>query len=190
MARDAVNLIQNLMGARAAGLFARDDRGQTLVYGECLCQAALDRVATLWPAPPPVLSSGLPFGATDPGSEASFVVLPCLANGDLRGLMYVEAPAALTLRTARVHALAELLGDVLRVGGRRNAEDARDDDATTADLDAFQLTARLEKAEWNVSQAARLMGTTRMTLYNRMKRLGVKRLKPPKRGHGRRAGRP
>lgn len=181
LARHAVSLIQGLMGARSAGLFARDDHGQRLIYGDGLRQAGLDIMSGMWPDPPPSLRRGLPFGDTNPGTSVPFVVLPCVVCGDLRGLLYVERPSAPKLRSARVQALNDVLGDVLRAGLQVPRPAIGDDPAAgRQDLDAFQLQSVLEQAEWNISRASRVLGFTRMTLYNRMRRLQIKRVKPPK----------
>jgi transcriptional regulator of acetoin/glycerol metabolism len=47
-------------------------------------------------------------------------------------------------------------------------------------VDVAQLQVLLERNEWNVSRVARVVGVTRMTIYNRMRRAGIPRQRIPK----------
>ncbi|MEA2064456.1 MAG: sigma 54-interacting transcriptional regulator, partial [Gemmatimonadota bacterium] len=46
---------------------------------------------------------------------------------------------------------------------------------TTVDLQRHELLQALEQAGWNQSAAARLLGVSRVTVWNRMKKLGISR---------------
>jgi len=43
-----------------------------------------------------------------------------------------------------------------------------------------QLETLLHEHEWNVSRVSRILGVTRVTVYARMERLGIQRLRVPK----------
>lgn len=43
-----------------------------------------------------------------------------------------------------------------------------------------QLETLLHEHEWNVARVARILGVTRVTVYARMERLGIERLRIPK----------
>jgi hypothetical protein len=62
---------------------------------------------------------------------------------------------------------------------RRLNGEADDDEAlvVTPSVSANSVALRtlLETHEWNVARVARELGVTRMTIYNRMKRLGIER---------------
>jgi Bacterial regulatory protein, Fis family len=53
-------------------------------------------------------------------------------------------------------------------------------------LQRATLRALLEDHEWNVSRVARVLGVTRMTIYNRLRRLGMERVRVFKTGLARR----
>jgi DNA-binding NtrC family response regulator len=40
----------------------------------------------------------------------------------------------------------------------------------------------LDHNEWNVSRVARVLGVTRMTIYNRLRRFAIQRQRVPKHG--------
>jgi hypothetical protein len=56
------------------------------------------------------------------------------------------------------------------------------------DIHGLVLYVLLEQHEWNVARVARVLGVTRMTVYNRMRAAGIARVrvrKSARRGHGR-----
>jgi hypothetical protein len=44
----------------------------------------------------------------------------------------------------------------------------------------LRLRVLLDENEWNIARVARILGVTRMTVYNRLRRQGVKRKRVPK----------
>jgi len=47
--------------------------------------------------------------------------------------------------------------------------------ADAEEAERASLVVMPERNEWNLSRVARLLGVTRMTIYNRLRRLGVPR---------------
>lgn len=74
-----------------------------------------------------------------------------------------------------------------RLGQLRGMEGQ--ESSATVEVDAFlestpreeierrQLVTILERNEWNLARVARVLRVTRATVYNRMKRLGIERVK-------------
>jgi transcriptional regulator with GAF, ATPase, and Fis domain len=48
------------------------------------------------------------------------------------------------------------------------------------EIERRQLLTILERNEWNLARAARILGVTRATIYKRMGRFGIQRLRVPK----------
>jgi hypothetical protein len=127
------------------------------------------------------------------------VVLPCGDPGETAGVLLLRwEPGALPRDVAGLPPLARVMTTLLR----RLAKDTSPRPVETstpapgAALDAggvgslerdvsphasgVALRALLEEQEWNVSRVARLLGVTRMTIYNRLRRHGVRREHVPK----------
>ena len=46
---------------------------------------------------------------------------------------------------------------------------------TLADVERAHVLRMLDKSDWNISQAARLLEVDRVTLYNKIKKYGLRR---------------
>ena len=176
-------LVQVMTETRAtcAGLFlGRGDA--SLLGGVGVDQACLDRVRTSWQQEAERLRDGRPawFG--------TWCVWPCEST---RGclLVYLAGPT-LKLPEIReaVGAVAELLDMLMGIdqglteapGGGEAAQAAVDlylKATSPAEVERRQLSIVLNESEWNIARAARALGITRITVYNRMQRLGIARLR-------------
>lgn len=157
-----------------------------LVIGEGLTQGGLDRVADIWARGHTSLVAGQPSG----GDEPSFLVLPCHDERGFAGVVYLEGDAV--FRRSRLALLASLSPVVSRVLRRLDglAEPVEDEAVETpsSHADAASLHMLLDHNEWNVSRVARVLGVTRMTVYNRLRRFAIQRRrvrKSPRRGGAR-----
>ena len=61
----------------------------------------------------------------------------------------------------------------LRLGHR--AEPSAAQGETLADVERAHVLRMLDKSDWNISQAARLLEVDRVTLYNKIKKYGLRR---------------
>lgn len=176
-------LVQVMTETRSsvAGLFL--GRGDvSLLGGVSVDQTCLDRVRTTWQADAGRLKEWRPTW------QGTWCVWPCESN---RGclLVYLAGP---TLKLPEVReaitAVAELLDMLLGIeqgvteapGGGEAAQAAVDlylKATSPEEVERRQLKVVLNDCEWNIARAARVLGITRITVYNRMQRLGIERLR-------------
>ena len=84
-----------------------------------------------------------------------------LKNAIERAMVVAEPP------TLRAQDLA-----TLRIGHRETKEPHGE---TLADVERAHVLRMLDKADWNISQAARMLEVDRVTLYNKIKKYGLRR---------------
>ena len=113
------------------------------------------------------------------GRKVAPALLVWCRDGDVpAGVLYLEGPQVLPSRpllSSLGQGLARVLCDV--EGGLSVALSALtpEVDAPGDRHTAVALRVLMEQHEWNVSRVARVLGVTRMTVYNRLRRAGVKR---------------
>ncbi len=150
-----------------------------LVIGERLTQRGLDSIADVWERARASLLGGQPSGGDDP----SFLVLPCHDDRGFAGVVYLEGEGV--FRRSRLALLVSLSPVVARVLRRLDGlDDLAEEPATTppSNAEAASLHLLLDHNEWNVSRVARVLGVTRMTVYNRLRRFAIQRRRVPKHG--------
>jgi hypothetical protein len=180
-----LELLRLWTGARSAALFVWAADGPRLLLSDKVDQGVLDDVRRLWEAPPLQFRVGVPFRGQ---FQREFLAVPCVSRGELRALAYLEVSAAgvQALPVQQIVALTEIVALTL---GERPAAVSRPRPVVSLPAnapaawvagpaaDGVNLRLLLERHEWNVARVARLLGVTRMTIYNRMRRQGVARLK-------------
>lgn len=171
----AVELVRLEVRARGAGLFVAQDEQLRLVISTGLDQVGLDRANGLWLNPSLELQQGAAFRVDAP---RPYLVIPCLVEGCPCGLLYLELSPSTAL-PRRLQLLVDVIARALAAFlGRLLEEPVEEEVAAAAQAD--NLRALLERHEWNVSLVARVLGVTRMTIYNRLRRLGITRTRVPK----------
>lgn len=176
---EAEQLLRALLGftggTRAAIFELRLSAGLRLFASRGVDQRALEAVEGMWRARRQELVEGRPVMGGDG------VLFPVTLGDHLAGVMFTDgfrgrAPDARDLQAlaqfARVagHALAGRRSEPARYLGATSPEDVARD----------QLLVLLEQHEWNISRVARELGVTRPTVYARLERYGLPRLRPPK----------
>lgn len=169
-----VDLAMDLVRAKRAALVHCLPKEVRLVISRALDQQALDTVRGMWPDAPRSTLTGSPFFGVDVGR--AFMVLPCLAPA-IMGLLYVETTGPMPrVPAGHLGTFSALLGnalsDLFGPGGR---ELEGVEPGTVSDAERANLAVLLERNEWNVSRVARVLGVSRMTVYNRMARLRIPR---------------
>ena len=176
-AQAALALLRFAFGCDVTALFACDAgsvAAPRLLTSHALTQTALDAVRVAWRQSRQALLEGEPAGNDDP----PFLVLPCADKTGLAGLAYLEGAIAFSpARLSSLVPLATFLARILRrlANPDQPAETLEPAPPHHPRLDAAQLQVLLERNEWNVSRVARVVGVTRMTIYNRMRRAGIPR---------------
>ena len=194
-----LELAQLHASASGAALYARDDETIRLLALHGIDQHGLDLVSAMWRTAEQALAQGQPYGRATP----PMLLLPCTDHDGLAGLLLLQWDGGTNLTgMPGLRALSQVLATALR---RLNDRPVTGDDALVAQrkleepvivdvpaevLDdprsnALALQTLLEREEWNVTRVSRVLGVTRMTVYNRMRKLGVARQRvrktPPRR---------
>ncbi len=178
---EALTLFEEHTNAFASGLFAERAGWLELIAIRGVAQAGIDRVRALWTA------ERSRFRDDRPAHGENWCAWPIRARSRL-GLVYLESKQPLRVPLVReaVEQLGRLLAAALVAvtpGSSANADATIDSylEATPAAVvERRQLMALLNRNEWNLSRVARLLGVTRVTVYSRMRRLGIERVKVSK----------
>jgi hypothetical protein len=187
-AGDTFGLFMSLIKAPRGGLFGCQPEGRlALTASDHLDQLALDLARIEW-ARSAAMQDGAPWYGQAEGR--SYLLVPCRHADTVWGVLYAEMmPTSPRIPAQHMATFSELLGQILR---SRSAPDAPQAEPTpvalTADAERDNLVLLLERHEWNVSRVARLLGVTRMTIYNRLRRHRIARehvrKSPPRRQQG------
>ncbi len=178
---EALSELMHETVASAAALFL--GRGDLeLLGGVRVDQACLDRARAAWDEGP------LRFGAGRPVTSQDWCVWP---HPSTRGqlLLYLAGP---NLKLSRVPdaiaAISELLEVLVKLDqggdpaaqttpGTQTAVDSYLRATTPDEVQRRQMMILLHESEWNIARVARALGVTRVTIYKRMERLGIERLR-------------
>lgn len=160
--RRLLTLVAGFTGAQAIAAF-EVRAGRLVLFGSYdLAQATID-------AAEKVFASGrarLEAGHVVHGE--SHAVVPLFEKGQWVGVLCLQGA-----REGSAEDAAESLGPVLAATiGLARAADRSDP--------AARLRELLEGHEWNVARVARILGVTRVTVYERMRRFGIPRKKVPR----------
>ncbi len=166
-------------GAGSAALFL--GRGEVeLLGGVSVDQACLDRARGAWREDPNRFRDSQPLWA----GEWSLWPRPS-GRGQL--LLYLAGPH-LKLPQVReaVAGVGGLLDVLVKVEASRVATPEVDIDVavdsylrstTPEEVERRQLVVVLQQSEWNIARAARALGMTRATVYKRIEKFGIDRLR-------------
>lgn len=176
IAEDALDLFMALSLADRGALFGRTSAGSlSLEASRSLDQGALDLSRQEWAR----ASEGLLAGAPSyrQSQERAFLLVPCVDGGLVVGLLYIELGAGCRrVPAGHLATFAGILGRALQLRAGVVSTMAQDDGGgAPPDAERENLVLLLERNEWNVARVARLLGVTRMTIYNRLRRLKVPR---------------
>lgn len=163
--------------SRAMGLFLQQGDRLWLEVSDGLQQAALEYVARVWRTPPPAFQRGTAHFDSGTSSGGPSIVVPCVVESRVCGLLYLETVAATRIPGAVLHALGKILGAAIGSSTLPAADMIAWTEMTDQEAQAANLWALMERHEWNVARVARELGVTRMTVYNRLRRHRVPRHK-------------
>jgi hypothetical protein len=177
-----LDLLMVHTNADRSGLFLCRGSLVEVFVGHGVDQASLDWVRRTWETEREELRAGRPI--LD-GKRCFWPIGDCAGPGQVAAL-YLSSSA--DLRAATVKAAIEALGDLLQqallaADATRQFSPAIDQYLITTPTESIlrrQLEALLNEHEWNVARVSRILGVTRVTVYARMERLGIERLRVPK----------
>jgi Bacterial regulatory protein, Fis family len=180
---DALELLMAYASAKRVGIFLGKNDAEFFV-GHEVDQVALDWARDVWRRQRSLLRAGdhildkthcaVPLERKDPMFPMAFIYLG--ADLPLSGDHVRSGIAA--LRGSLEHALQLALGKAPAAIPR-----AIDEFLQSNPREAVlrrQLEGLLHSHEWNVARVARILGVTRQTVYTRMDRLRIARLRIPK----------
>jgi DNA-binding NtrC family response regulator len=168
---------QVLLHLRASGacLFRLKDRRKLALFASRgVDQADLDRADEAWQDASESILAGNTY------TDEQFALIPLASP--VTGVLYVGARFRLVLSPRAFEALRRLEPLLLAaIEAREEPDDGASSieaylEATPPDqVERQQLTVLLRRHHWNISRVARVLGVTRVTIYQRMARFGVAR---------------
>jgi transcriptional regulator of acetoin/glycerol metabolism len=113
----------------------------------------------------------------DPVTLKALTLAPLLDEEGLVGALVLESPRAFDFKDAQM-----LLGLLARAVSQPLAPSVA---SASLDLPAHEMEKRklvdtLQRNQWNVAMVSRKLGVTRRTIYLRMEKFGIDRLRVPK----------
>jgi hypothetical protein len=173
-----------LLAARVAGVWAKARgiavfrcrrKGLSLLASDRVAQESIDYVCRLWTEGFEAIARGNVHLDVFGSSDRRHLVIPCLSDGRMRGLLYAEMPPGRVPPVEALQALGSVAGAIL--DGRYESDPAAKPNRALAApfAEAANLRAVMQRHEWNIARVARVLGVTRMTIYNRLRRLKVRR---------------
>lgn len=180
--------VRTIAAARGAAVFARALGELRLALSIELDQATLDAAARLWSGQRDALTRGEVVPTPIDGGVAHGV--PVRSGDKLVGLLVVNTAGPLKPeQLATLRHLASLAAPALEAdavpASAHPARAAAPESAISAylgrtpadDVLRDQMLGLLTANEWNVARVARLLGVTRRTVYMRLERWGLERVK-------------
>lgn len=160
--RRLLTLVAGFTGAQAIAAF-EVRAGRLVLFGSHdLAQATIDAAERVFSVARPRLEAGQVVHAD------LHAVVPLFENQQWVGVLCLQGARAGAAEDAAVS-----LGPVLAatITAARSADQSDP---------AARLRELLEEHEWNVARVARILGVTRVTIYERMRRFGIPRKKIPR----------
>jgi hypothetical protein len=111
-------------------------------------------------------------------TSGEHLVAPIRSDDRLLALLYLETATA--FEASSVKAFEMTFAKAIEADATGLQSDPHDLLLASPQQDKERLIAMLNRNEWNIARVARLMGVTRRTVYLRMERYGITRLRVPK----------
>jgi hypothetical protein len=177
-----LELLMAHTSADRSGVFLCRGSVVDLFVGHGIDQPSLDWVRRAWETQREKIKDSRPVFD---GPRCLWPLGGGVAPGQVAGL-YLAGPREMLVSSVRL--ALEGLGDLLQTAlaaadSSRQFSPAIDQYLMATPTDNVvrrQLETLLHEHEWNVARVARILGVTRVTVYARMERLGIERLRVPK----------
>ena len=187
LAESTLELLMVISRARCGAVFACEADRLGLVVSRGLDQGALDSTHRVWVNSRRSLSTGRPLYS---GGPESFLTVPLVDDEEVKGLLYVDTPDP-DFRVPSEHLaslcriLCSALSGLSEVSLRTPSQwESYLERTTPEDIERERLLLLLNRNEWNIARVSRILGVTRMTIYNRLGRFNIPRervVKTPRR---------
>lgn len=179
IAESTMELVAALVRSRRAAVFFLAQEGSLeLFVSQGVDQGMLDAVRRVWGASPSSLRAGEPLYSA---ASDVVMVMPCLAEGELVGLLCVDSPSpAFRLPAEQVIILCGILARSLSQPEAMPAPTTVEMFRPTVEFERDRLLLLLDRNEWNIARVARILSVTRATIYNRLARFAIQRRHVPK----------
>lgn len=171
-----IDIVAALAHQEALVLLVVEGNKWRLVRADGAAQADVDAMSRLTTNDRRALDQGLPVVI---GRGPAALAIPAIAQGRLAGALLVRpVPGLARLPRVYVPTLTVLLGRGLdQFAGREVVPPGDYDVMPDEAAERERLMAHLVASEWNVSHVARALRVTRMTVYNRLRRLKIERMR-------------
>ncbi len=183
---EALKLLMQHTQAVSAGLFLGSGRTSScetrLLWGQAIDQASLERVKEAWSTETERLAGG------EPTWHAQWCVWP-LEGTNATVLVYLAAVGDLGIEavTRSIVGLADVFLTAAQADAMRPATPGETPIQSQVEwylaatppehVERKQLELLLHRNEWNLSRVARALGVTRVTVYRKLARFGIERLR-------------
>ena len=147
------------------------DSGELASFAGEVPLSRLAALESLWKVEAKNLRAGLAVTA------GSYRLLPLMDGQELTGLLFIEGNTGVEKKNPAVVALAAALK---AARARPAPHDAGEEVVVGRETERQRLVAALELHEWNIARVARLIGVTRRTIYLRLRKHKIDRLRVPK----------
>jgi transcriptional regulator of acetoin/glycerol metabolism len=158
-----LRLLATFTSANGAALVEVRGRRTELFIAVELAQPLVDALDHAWSNEREQLLAGSSV------KRKGHVIVPLLRAGSLVGLLALDSPDPSTVSEG-VSALGPFLLDAIEVA-KENEKSAP----------GTELRRLLEEHEWNLARVARILGVARLTIYERMRRYGIPRVRVARR---------
>ena len=159
--------------ARSGAVLAlREGRLVVFASSRDLSAEAIAEAYALWQRSRSTIEAGTHVQSGD------HLVAPIRADERLLALLYLEGATA--FEPSSVKAFEMTFAKAIEADATGLQSDPHDLLLASPQQDKERLIAMLNRNEWNIARVARLMGVTRRTVYLRMERYGITRLRVPK----------
>ena len=188
-AERAIDAAAAYFSARSLAAFSREHDHMFPVAVRGADQRVQDAILRAWSSHRSDLAAGRAlYGAAiemDPEHEGgTFVLAPLMQGEDISGLLYVQADDPRFHDPKDLDALVQfsrmfvsaLLGPPVRLAGLYDFLER----TPSGEVARQQLLVLLERHEWNIARVARALNVTRTTIYKRLERYGLERVRIPK----------
>lgn len=174
-----MELVAALVRSRRAAVFLAHEGSLELFVSQGVDQGMLEAVRRVWGASPSSLRAGEPLYSADPDVV---LVMPCLADGVLVGVLCVDGPSpAHRLPAEQVITLCGILARSLsQTEAQPLPAASMEMFRPTMEFERDRLLLLLDRNEWNIARVARILSVTRATIYNRLARFAIQRRHVPK----------